>query len=88
MRKNRDDYDVTMDVEEVVEKPKKEKVVTKIVVIVDNLALRDAPNGNKIGIIPMGFNFIVDTKSAGGAEWGELEDGSGWINMNYTRKAD
>jgi hypothetical protein len=35
----------------------------------------------------MGFNSVVDVVSVNGEEWGELEDGSGFINMNWTRKA-
>ena len=89
--KTRNDYDVTESYEDVIEEKKAEKPIqkpTKIIVTVDNLALRDAPNGSKIGIVPMGINFVTDVTTVDGAEWGELEDGSGYINMNWTRKAD
>ena len=90
--RNRTDYDETKSYEEAIaevkeEPKKKEKKPTKIIVTINNLALRDAPNGNKIGIVSMGFNSVVDVVSVNGEEWGELEDGSGYINMNWTRKA-
>lgn len=87
--RNRTDYDETKSYEEVIaevkeEPKKKEKKPTKIIVTINNLALRDAPNGNKIGIVSMGFNTIVDEVDG----WGKLEDGSGWIKLEFTRKAD
>lgn len=93
MRSNRDcekktkdfESDVTItDEESVVEAPKENKKPTKIIVTINNLALRDAPNGNKIGMVSMGFNTIVDEVDG----WGKLEDGSGWIKLEFTRKAD
>ena len=63
-----------------------EKVVSKpkaYIVTVDNLALRDKPDGDKIGIAPAGHVLISDVNG----EWGKLADNSGWINMAYTRKA-
>jgi len=87
--RNRTDYDETKSYEEVIaevkEEPKKEeKKPTKIIVTINNLALRDAPNGNKIGMVSMGFNTIVDEVDG----WGKLEDGSGWIKLEFTRKAN
>lgn len=93
MRSNRDyekktkdfEPDVTItDEESIVEAPKENKKPTKIIVTINNLALRDAPNGNKIGMVSMGFNTIVDEVDG----WGKLEDGSGWIKLEFTRKAD
>lgn len=87
--RNRTDYDETKSYEEVIaevkeEPKKKEKKPTKIIVTINNLALRDAPNGNKIGMVSMGFNTIVDEVDG----WGKLEDGSGWIKLEFTRKAN
>ena len=56
----------------------------RYIITVTNLALRDAPNGEKLGIAPSGIVMISDIKDG----FGKLADGSGWVKMEYTRKAD
>lgn len=79
--RNRDESQVNETVEEVKSEIKKPK---KYVITVTNLALRDAPNGEKIGIAPAGHTLISDVKDG----FGKLADGSGWVSMQYTRKVD
>ena len=79
--RNRDESQVNEAVEEVKAEIKKPK---KYVITVTNLALRDAPNGEKIGIAPAGHTLISDIKDG----FGKLADGSGWVSMQYTRKVD
>lgn len=79
--RNRDESQVNETVEEVKSEIKKPK---KYVITVTNLALRDAPNGEKIGIAPAGHTLISDIKDG----FGKLADGSGWVSMQYTRKVD
>lgn len=84
MKTNRDFEAKTENkVEEVKAEP---KVIRpkKYIIGVTNLALRDAPNGEKIGIAPAGTVMIADVKDG----FGKLADGSGWVSMQYTRKAD
>lgn len=56
----------------------------KYVITVDNLALRDAPNGRKLGLAPAGLTDITEIKDG----FGKLADGSGWVMMAYLRKVD
>lgn len=79
--RNRDESQVNETVEEVNTEIKRPK---KYVITVTNLALRDAPNGEKIGIAPAGHTLISDIKDG----FGKLADGSGWVSMQYTRKVD
>lgn len=76
------------DTEEIKEEPviKEAEVIRpkKYIITVTNLALRDAPNGEKLGIAPSGIVMISDIKDG----FGKLADGSGWVKMEYTRKAD
>lgn len=79
--RNRDESQINETIEEVKSEIKKPK---KYVITVTNLALRDAPNGEKIGIAPAGHTLISDIKDG----FGKLADGSGWVSMQYTRKVD
>lgn len=79
--RSRDESQVNEAVEEVKSEIKKPK---KYIITVTNLALRDAPNGEKIGIAPAGHTLISDVKDG----FGKLADGSGWVSMQYTRKVD
>lgn len=55
---------------------------TAYIITVDNLALRNAPDGERIGIAPAGHVLISDIEG----DWGKLADNSGWVNLAYTRK--
>lgn len=70
--------------EEVVEEKKVEVTPKKYVIIVENLALRMSPNGERIGIAPAGNTLITEVKDG----FGRLADGSGWVSMQYVRKID
>lgn len=70
------------------EEPKKDVKPINVIITVDNLALRDEPNGNKIGIAPAGYTTVKQVIDSEDSQWGELADGTGYINMNWTRKAD
>ena len=56
----------------------------KYIVTVTNLALRTAPNGEKLGIAPSGIVMISEVKDG----FGKLADGTGWVSMKYVRKVD
>lgn len=66
------------------EEKKVEATPKKYVIVVDNLALRISPNGEKIGIAPAGNTLITEVKDG----FGRLADGSGWVSMQYVRKRD
>lgn len=72
------------DFEEDVVKAPTVKIPEKYVITVDNLALRDAPKGRKIGIAPAGNTLVSEVKDG----FGKLADGSGWVMMSYLRKVD
>ncbi len=65
----------------------KTPTVTEVIVIVDALSIRN-DEGKKVGIIRMGNTKITDTKEIDGVKWGKLFDGSGWINLDFTREVD
>lgn len=56
----------------------------KYVITVTNLALRNAPNGEIIGIAEAGLTLITEIQDG----FGKLADNSGWVSMQYTRKVD
>lgn len=72
--------DETQTEEKVVRKPK------KYIITVNNLALREGPGKDfeKIGIAEAGHTLIDEIKDG----FGHLADDSGWVCMDYTRKAD
>ena len=74
--------------EEVKEEPviKEAEVIRpkRYIITVTNLALRDAPNGELIGVAPAGHTLITEIKD----EFGKLADGTGWVSMKYVRKVD
>ena len=72
--------DETQTEEKVVRKPK------KYIITVTNLALREGPGKDfdKIGIADAGTTLIDKIENG----FGHLADNSGWVCMDYTRKAD
>lgn len=85
MRSRTDFQETSETVEEKKEAPKKIKS-SKYIITVSNLALRIGPGKDyeKIGIAPAGLTSIIEIENG----FGRLEDGSGWVCMDYTRKAD
>lgn len=84
--KNRAEFQETSEtVTEKKEAPKKVKS-SKYIITVTNLALREGPGKEyeKLGIAPAGLVSIMEIENG----FGRLEDGSGWVCMDYTRKAD
>ena len=76
------------DFEEVAEVKEEVKVVTpkKYIVTVTNLAIRGGAGRefDNIGIADAGITMITEIKN----NYGKLADGSGWVSMDYCRKAD
>jgi len=73
--------------DEVVEEVKTSSVrPKKYIITVANLALREGAGKefDKIGIADAGTTLISEIKNG----YGKLADGSGWVSMEYTRKAD
>ena len=58
----------------------------KYIITVTNLAIREDadPESDKIGIAEAGHTLIDEIKN----NYGHLADGSGWVKMDYLRKAD
>lgn len=58
----------------------------KYIVTITNLALREGPgfDYDKIGIADAGQTLITEIQN----NFGKLADNSGWVCMDYVRKAD
>ena len=77
--KNHEDF-VKDETQTEVRKPK------KYIITVTNLALREGPGKDfdRIGIADAGTTLIDKIENG----FGHLADNSGWVCMDYTRKAD
>lgn len=73
-------------VEEEVKTPVKPARPKKYTITVNNLALREGPGKTFeiIGVAEPGHTKITEIENG----YGKLADGTGWVNMNYVRKAD
>jgi hypothetical protein len=81
--KKTDDFIKDETQEEQVEQKKPAPKPQVYIITVTNLALRDAPNGNLLGVANAG-RTLIDRIQDG---FGHLADNSGWVSMKYTRKA-
>ena len=72
--------------EEVIEEVVPKARPKKYIITVTNLALREGPGKDyeKIGLAEAGLTLISEVKDG----FGKLADGSGWVCMDYLRKAD
>ena len=86
MRSNKEDFNEQKTIEDTKTEKKIMTRPKKYIITVTNLALREGPGTDyeKIGIADSGVTLISEIEN----DYGKLADGSGWVSMNYVRKAD